>query len=375
MSLRTQHILLILTLIGAVSTFLYLSPLGCAAPAAQDAVEGSHGMRVWNGENIKSFVHKGERICVPQGFKALGEARSGLGWASFPGGKTGVLINKAAFKTETFLPAQSRYRITLYFPTTTPDEQVRAHRSDVERVAAKVANLFGDRGGLLRKQHTILVTTGAEEPRDLRVYPDPRDTLTVAVYEPEHIRSEELLVHAFVHLYNRHDSLNDRYLDAQSPIPAGDFQELEATWAETALRSSAEGRRERIDYLYTIHRAVREKNFSLITYAPFNNRDAFESIVPSVIVDQNASFLSVQYGHYILAPLSMVALDGLLKEQGSVETVSSLLSRIHQNSDENLLRLMHEELGEAGVRTFTSWITGTETVPRVLIDRALATYQ
>lgn len=354
---------------------LYLSPLGCMAPAAQEAQEGSHGMRVWNGENIQSFVHNGDRICVPQGFKALGERRSGVGWASFPEGNTGVLIKKSAFETEPFSPAQSRYRITLHFPKTTPDDHVRAYRGGIERAASQVAGLFGDRGGLFRKSHTVLVTTGAEEPRDLRVYPDPRESLTVIVYEPEHIRSEELLIHAFVHLYNRHDPRNDRYLNAQSPIPAGDFQELEATWAETAFRSSAEGRLERINYLYTIHRAVRENNFSLITYPPFNNRAAFEAIVPSVIVDRNASFLSAQYGHYILAPLSMVALDGLLREQGSAETVSSLLSRIHQSGDENLLRLVHDELGEGGVRSFTGWITGTETVPRALIDRALGSYQ
>lgn len=361
----------ILSIAGA----LYLSPLLCTAPAAQNAMEGTHGMRVWNGTNIQSFTHRGERVCVPSGFEALGETRSGLGWASFPAGNTGVFIKKSAFNTETFSPEKSRYRITMRFPSTTPAEQVRAYRAQLEHAASRVAELFGDRGALFRKAHTVLITTGAEEPHDLRVYPDPRADLTVMVYEPGHIRSEELLIHAFVHLYNRHDPRNDRYLNAQSPIPAGDFQELEATWAETAFRSSAEGRLERINYLYTIHRAVRENNFSLITYPPFNNRAAFEAIVPSVIVDRNASFLSAQYGHYILAPLSMVALDGLLREQGSAETVASLLSRIHQSGDENLLRLVHDELGEEGVRSFTGWITGTETVPRALIDRALGSYQ
>ncbi len=359
--------------LGVASTALYLSPLGCAAPRAQEAQEGSQGMRVWNGERIQSFVHSGERICIPRGFEAVGAAHAGFGWASFPASRTGVLIESTFFKTETFSPPGSRYRISLRYPETTPESEAEAHRTRVERVATATAELFSDRGGIFRTPHTVLVTAGAETTAGLRVYPDPHKTLTVAVYEPEHIRSEELLIHAFVHLYNRHQPLND-YLENQSPIPASDFEEFEATWAETRLRETPAGRRERIEYLYNVHLAVRENDFSRIEYAPFNNRTQFEDITENAIVSSDAEYLDVQYGHYVLAPLAMVALDGLLRESGSQESVASFLHTIHQNPAQNFLALVTTELGLEGAEQFMNWINGVETVPRDLIDRALASY-
>lgn len=356
-----------------IAGILYLSPLGCAAPAAQNAMEGTHGMRVWNGENIQSFTHRAERVCVPSGFEALGETRSGFGWTSFPAGNTGVLIKTSAFNTETFSPEKSRYRITMRFPSTTPAEEVRAYRAQLEHAASRVAELFGDRGALFRKAHTVLITTHAEEPSDLRVYPDPRADLTVMVYEPVHPRSEELLIHAFVHLYNRHDPLNTRYLDEQSPIPGSDFEELEAAWAEIAFRSSAAGRRERIEYLYTVHRAVRENNFSLIEYPPFNDRAQFEALVPSVIVHADASFLSLQYGHYVLGPLVMVGIDGLLQERGAPD-LSTLLVRAHTTGDTNIVETVRLELGEKSFSMVLDWMTGAATIPRDVLEAALSSY-
>ena len=47
-------------------------------------------------------------------------------------------------------------------------------------------------------------------------------------------------------------------------VPVEDWQELVATWTESAFLASDKGRERRLRYLYRVHAAVRDDDFSRI---------------------------------------------------------------------------------------------------------------
>jgi hypothetical protein len=359
----------------ALGVYYILLP-ECTTIGAVRAQAGSQGYRTWSGESLKSFTHSGNKVCVPLGWEPLGESAAGDGWVEFPDGVTGVLYKTDSFLSSTITPAKSEYSVTILYPKELSPLDVETHTDVVESAFNNVGALYGDSPKEIRQQHTVLVTAGlAGDTRtsETRIYPDPTLQRSFIVRNPGDLRSEELLVHAVMHLYNRHALSGTEYKALQQPFSEEEFEELEATWAEFALNTNVEGARLRLLYLYQVHTAVMTKNFELIPGPPFNDETGFGLLRPTLFVPQNGSYLEHQYGHYILAPLVMAATDGLLQQSRSAKTVQDLLTEVH-TTNANFMSLVERELGATRATEILSYARGEVQVPFQLIESAKRVY-
>ena len=260
---RTQRIGL--TVIALFALGVFFASRECISPPDGMAVDGSQGYRVWSGETFKSFEHDGGRLCVPDGWEAVGATKTGWGWATFEQEKTGVLINSSAFERQILEPVDSSYVITVIFPKAAGD--VHSYLSIINNSFTRIGRIFNDsRDGDVR-EHTVLVTAGLAgntRSEGTRVYPDPSALVSIFVRTPDHSRAEELFIHAVAHLYNRQREDLLAYQKLQTPFADEDWQEMEATWAELAFNTTPGGREGRLKYLYNVHAAVVSKNFELM---------------------------------------------------------------------------------------------------------------
>lgn len=358
----------------ATGLFFIISP-SCAPIATAPFTHGSHGYRVWSGPTLKSFEHEIGRTCIPKGWQAVGAVETGAGWATFAPAETGVAIASPAFASSTLSFEHSAYAVTLIYPKSATPEQIRAYELMVRNAFETVGALFNDSALYEPSAHTVLVTAGlgASKAEKDSVYPDPNGSVTYLILTPDHPRAEELLIHAVAHLYNRFSLADLSYETMQAPVPQEDWQELEAAWAETAYESSSTTRRERFDYLYRVHQAVTSGDFSRVHEPPFDTRNELSTTTPGIVMNETSTQLDEQYGHYVLAPLAMTALDGIFFEDGASTSVASLLSRVHEGG-ENFFDLIQGSLSASRVDTFMSWLNGSTPVPHALVQKGETSY-
>lgn len=362
----------VLVTLGVAAGIFYVATENTCSPILEKEPEmSSHGYRVWSGPTLKSFNHENNRVCVPEGWQALGATAQGAGWATFEFGKSGVIIRLSAFTTKTLEFANSAYEVTVWYPGSSETPLAESYVKSIENAFEGIGGLFGDSYKNKKRQHTILITPGIEGTTSadgiIRVYPDPNTNLTTIVETPESIRGEELLIHAVSHLYNRFRKDLIEYQKLQSPIPPQDWQELEASWSETAFRTSASGRRLRLAYLYNVHVAVQTHDISLTVAEPFNNPESFESIRPTVVTESGASFAGAQYSHYILGPLTLVATEGLLQKYNTGTNVEAILKNIHRGKVQNFFTELRKVLPSKEVTAVEGWMLRGETIPRELV--------
>ena len=338
-------------------------------------VDGTQGYRIWSGDTLKSFEHNGRAVCVPKGWEPIGAIAQGEGWAQFEPSYTGVLIKSDAFTGAPLLVKGSAYDITLRYRATTDPAIVAKYEAMATAAVTRVASLYADAPNQHRPL-TFLVTAGLAGNTiddNTRVYPDPTAALSIIVRTPNQTRSEELVVHSIAHVYNRFRTDLSDYTKNQAPFTEEDWQENEAAWEEVAFSTSAIGRVGRLEYLLNVHKAVMTHNFSLIEYPPFNNAAAFKKIVPSAFVPPTASYLDDQYGHYVLAPLAMVATDGLLQKGGKT-SLSKVLRGIHTGTISNFYDELKKDLSASDYKRVVSWFDGTGTIPSDLVYAAAKSY-
>lgn len=359
---------IVLALIGSATYFITTT---CSPVPTSEPQLGSQGYRIWSGPTLQTFDHNNKRICVPDGWQAVSATQSGNGWAKFESGLTGVLIRPSAFASTTLQFQNSSYVVTVLYPgsesTPLSERYVRAVKNAFERTGA----VFGDSSKNPQRTHTVLVTPGIEGATSangsIAVYPDPGPNLSIFVQNVDSQRGEELFIHGVTHLYNRFRDDLMAYQKNQSPVPEEDWQELEAVWAETAFRTTDDGRSARIDYLYTVHTAVQTKNFALIHSPPFDDREAFNSIRPGVILKEDSTYLEVQYGHYILGPLALIATEGLLQKYGTRTDLERILLSIHTGKAKNFFDELEKVLPLKEVENSKAWMFDGKTIPYELV--------
>lgn len=360
-------VLLLALVVGAL---VYLDT-SCTPPERQEPERSSHGFRVWSGATLVSFTHNGRRVCVADGWEALGYTRNGAGWATFENGKTGVLIRSDAFATEELAFEESAYAVTLYYPKDLEDLQ--AYEEIVRNAFERVGALYGDNRS--PRPHTVLVTASipfSDEEAD-SVYPDPRKDLSVLFLKPDHSRSEQLFFHAVAHLYNRYDP-PEYGIHEEERLSASDWSEYEASWVELSLTASDIFRKERLDYLLGVHQAVFARDYSRITVPPFDNREAFDALQRRGTTDWQSSYLDYQYAHYVLAPLILTGIDGLLARHAPEIRVESLLSEIHQDPNKRFFEEVARYVPAEEMERVRAWLAGEEEVPEDLLRLGASRY-
>lgn len=370
--MSTRNFIFFIVGFGVLASLLFFTFKDvCSQVPKEEPQKGTHGYRTWSGPTLVSFFHTGEKICIPEGWQAIDAVKEGKGWATYRLGKTGVMILSSAFiKTPPIQFENSSYKVSILYPAniTTP-ELLSEYEKYVKNAFERVGKIFGDNVNNPSREHTVLVTVGlgtSFAERD-SVYPDPSADTTYLILNPNRPRSEELFVHAVMHVYNKERNDLISYEKNQLPIPIEEWQEVEATWAETALRTNNEWRVSRLNYLYGVHTAIQIGNFSLIKEAPFNKEDEFKKIKKNIVTDNNSSYLDEQYSHYVLAPLLMVATEGLLQKNKTGTNVEQLLTKIHTEKNLNYFDEVKKLLPQDDENHLTKWMSGEELIPHDLI--------
>lgn len=360
-STRTVLSFLVLALIAATLAYLGTS---CTPPERQDPERSSHGFRIWSGATLTSFEHTGGRVCVPESWTALGYEQSGAGWATFETGKTGMLIRSDAFASKALAFENSAYAVTLYYPKNLKD--LPLYEETVRNAFERIGKLYADKRA--PQEHTVLITAGipfSDEEED-SIYPDPRANISFLILKPDHSRSEQLFFHAIAHLYNRYDP-PERGVHEEPLFPASDWSEFEASWIELGLASSDTFRNERLAYLQNVHEAVVTRDYSRIKEEPFNDLVAFEAMQGVATTDWQSSYLDYQYAHYVLAPLIMVGIDGLLAFYETGTDVKTLLTRVHDGTTDSFFGEVERLLPPEASERIQRWIRGEEAIGRDLV--------
>lgn len=376
-----RSVLIKIFVVVAVAAILIVAAIQwnrmCTTVTATDPVMGSHGWGVWFDETFQVFDHNEKRICVPEGWASVGSVQRGSTWAKFPKDQSAILVRPETFGTYDLTFAESAYRVRVVYPIEMNAETLAPYLVLITNAFEKVGALYPNATD--PREHTVFVSVGLlGDGMDFEstLYPEPGPTVSTFARAYQHVRSDELLIHAVAHLYNRHRPDLIAYEQAQSPIPSEDFQEMEASWVEVYARSTNEGRAERLDQLYAVHAAVQSNAYAPDLLYPFSEREYFDGITQkNVVLPADAPYSDFQYGHYILAPLSMVAIDGLLSERKAPVRVADILTTIHENPDTNLFSEAAKYLTPEDMQDLTMWMRGEKLIPRGLIERGNAVYK
>lgn len=377
MHLKTYWIITIvcIALLGCVLLYREVS---CVEVMPQKPIMSSHGWKVWFGSSLQSFEHNGKRICIPDDWEPVGEAEKKLGWARFPEGASGVLIQSSDFEFRTVQTENNSYVLRVVYQKSMAPELASAYIETITQAFNRVGGLFPNTKGQSRT-HTVLITVGvAGDGNDFEtsVYPDPSEEISIFVRNVEHKRAEELFIHAAAHLYNRYRTDLTAYQNTQSPILSPDWQEMEAAWTEVAFRSSPSGRTRRLAELYDVHRAIQTNTFSESLIFPFSERELFDAVTQRAIaIKEDSVYSDYQYGHYVLAPLVMVAIEGLLLQYNTDADISKILYELHTGTESHFLDTVRAVLPANEILTIERWMDGRETIPHNLVLSASKYYE
>jgi hypothetical protein len=85
------------------------------------------------------------------------------------------------------------------------------------------------------------------------------------------------------------------------------------------------------------------------------------------------SFELSEFQHYVLAPLLMLAVDGLLERSGATRSLYELLREVHGGRHPGLLAALAKHLTSHDLATVRGWLSGTpvsEELARAGVARA-----
>jgi hypothetical protein len=367
----------ILAVFVCVTLFL-MADHSCKTIEPRPPVMSSHGWSVWFSRVMQSFDTRGERVCVPEGFEPIGAERTGMGWAVFSPKASGVFVRSSDFESRYIMAAHGSYILRIMHLKDIPKEDVDAYVSMITRAFDDISTLYPNTLSGAVSYHTVLITVGiagAGDTFETSVYPNPSVHTSILVHNLTDARTEELYIHAVAHLYNRFREDLTAYHAYQAPFPAEDWEELEAAWSEIVFRSTNEDRADRLDELYRVHTAVLSTTFNANTPYPFNERELFDAVKQKgAILDANAQYSDYQYGHYILGPLVMTAIDGLLQESNTGTDLATILKHIHGDPTTNIMEVLSSKLSFQDIKDITQWAIGEKEIPKHLIESALDFY-
>jgi hypothetical protein len=335
---------------------------------------GKHGWEVWSGPTFTSFRQNGNRYCTPPGWEPVGESKLEQGGATFPLRADGVMVKTSEFKKMNIPLAKNDFALQVLYPVSMSDPERDDYIRIISEAFNNVGTLYPKSPLATPKPYTVLITVGVAGDGirfENSLYPNPSEFLGVMVRNKELARGEDLFVHAATHAYNRFYPEFKTYQDNQSPIPAGDFEEMEATWSEITFSPTKEALEDRVNDVYKTYEAVMDNNYSESILFPLSEPAVFTSVANKEIAqEKTASRGDEEFGHYILAPLVMVSIEGMLEEHKSKETVNSLLKKVHE-THQNFFDLLKNEISNEELTKVMSYITGNNRIPRDLIDAGL----
>jgi hypothetical protein len=323
---------------------------------------------------------------MPEGWMAIGpedtrREADGRTCVLFPRAQSVTFVDTAHFVSRTIHVEGVHFPIHLVWRNIMTPEQEQYFTEVVERGFRLVSTLYPY--GVPNHQlapHTVMMTAGVigeDEGAPTRfVYPNVGENASYAYRWPSQ-RMEELLLHAVAHLYNRFRFMYS-YRPSMATLPFGEYQEYVASWVESRYIKSDSDRWRRALFLQRVHEGVSDPNIPLGREVGMFRRLGNERTPISANIYRHrspAKELKKEYAHYVLAPLLLIALDGLLAESGKDVTVEEILRDVHTaRYGVTYYGVIGLHLSAEQIIRYRRWEEGMETIPRTYIELGLRRY-
>lgn len=331
--------------------------------------QGKHGRESIRVDHIILFAHKAHKAYrIPDNFFPIGYAHKKKNCVSFMPSQRAVFLHKDRFKIYDFdVPQMNRKTIQIVTSNSVSETDRNAYISLIKDVYKKTSPLFPpvhaeDKNYWFFVPYDALghMLTPSE-----RTYAAEGRNLTTLERPAEYIRMHELSLHRTAHHFNRYNS-SQTNISRSLEFPRTSFEEAVASWVETAYLQNHYARKSRaLGVLYHRHLTASQR------------------IMPPQKLAQeypgNAGLLSLdhinhEYIHYTFAPLMMIALDVMLRENNTGYTLRTLLTEFHAGTEENFMDTIRHVLPNKAFKTFQSWNFG-ETIPKKIIRRGVELYK
>jgi hypothetical protein len=351
---------------------------GCAPLPEHTPKAERHGQNHWSDGTLLVYGPVGSGVAIPAGWIPVGADRFDAGCAFFPPTQATVFINPEFWQVDIIQSIEADLSLQLLTLKTTAPEALEAWKEMVVATYRDVSTLFPL--GLLPDQklpHVILVTSGIAgdgSRLSTRLFPAPGPNLTILFYNQGDGRGKDLFTHTTTHLFNKRRPRPETLPD-EVGLSKVEYREMVATWAEIAFNRDHDHVRNRVAFLMREHVALTDGDPD--TW-PTSSSIAKTRLVEGPFgLPPNApkkSKAAREYAHYFLSPLIMLAIDGLLVEEGSAVSVRMTLRNIHAGDGLGLLASLQRILPER-FQQIRSWMDGTEQVPAELVEKGLARLQ
>lgn len=352
-------------------------PADCTDPPTHADALNKHGRGTWSDERLYVHTHQPQPVRVPQGWQPVGAAEVIGRCAVFPDRQALVFIHPDHWDVRHIPVPELGITLVRYAPKTLDADTRNAIDGMAERVHRRVRQLYPL--GLLPEQqhdHALLVTTGlAGDGTNVasRIFAEPGPRLTLFFRAPTDPRAYDLLTHTTTHLLNKRRPRPETQPE-DPQLPVVEHLEFVASWAELALAENAAYRKRRVNYLYDMHERVASGDKGRLprrgVLAGLHMHHQKIAVPPRT---NERSGAMMEYLHYYLNPLILVATDGLLAKRGRSLTVMELLQQVHR-SNQTLLQVFDLHLTPAERAQVDLWLNG-ERIPRVLVDAGIARYE
>jgi len=352
-------------------------PVNCIDRPVHGKHINKHGQSNWSDERLYVHKHQSVPVRIPIGWQPVGEASVQGSCALFPDKQAVVFIKPSAWDIKRIPSPEAGITLVRYALKTMPEDELGKIDDMITRVHRRVRQIYPL--GLKPEQqwdHSLLVTTGIAgdaKRRNTRLFAEPGERLTLFFRNADDGRAYDLLTHTTTHLFNKRRPRPETQ-PADPMLPKVEHLEFVASWAELALAEDETYLRQRLNYIYGIHAVVTDgdpKTWPKGGSLRFLSVHKGKIGVPPRTREMSGPMM--EYLHYYLNPLSLVALDGLLAERGRKLSVMGMLQEVHSH-DASLLDVLKLHLTPNELAQFELWLSG-ERIPRVLVDKGIERYQ
>jgi hypothetical protein len=329
-----------------------------------------HGLSAWKDHTLRIIDNTLTPVAVPKGWLPVGGMAVSAGCVMFPDDQAMVFIRPEGWQHRPIPVPDAGITVNRYAPKDyDPDLLALADRwiADGHRRVRQVYPL-----GLLPEQtydHNVIVLVGRAgdgETTRTRIFPNPGPSLTPLYRNFDIARSQTTFLHTTAHLFNKRRPRPETQPD-EPGLPVGEYLELVATWVDMVTNDNPDWIRSRTDFLYSLHLLSTDGDPTTAPdFEPLNAlvHDPQPHGIPPVA--QPMSFALSEYVHYALSPLLMVALDGLLEQNGRQTDVRTLLQLIHSGRYPGLLAAARDHLPQTDYDRFVTWLRGGRIDPDTL---------
>jgi hypothetical protein len=341
---------------------------------------GAFGMERWSDDklivtdNMRGRV-KGPEYWVPVGSYRMTDPADRC--VLFPDGQSTVFINPAHWRVDAYpVPSVGIYAVR-FIPKMFSDAQVDEVDALIQRSYAKVRSLFPlGLSDFMLQDHHVLVTTGIAgdgSRRENRIFVFPGPHLSGIMGEIGSPHNEQFFIRQAVYLFNKMRPREETFKDDALLVGTA-WSDMVGAWAAIALYDNPDVIRRQVDAHYANHAALTDDDED--TWPDPRQYRGIDTLrgpfgMPPHTPRRNAA---IRYAVNDLAPLIMIALDGLLAREGKTETMTDFVRMMNTKKELTLPKTMQVVLSPEGYEVFLSWLKGGR-IDRAYIDEGLAILQ